>query len=249
MEGANWFGWNDLFSSLFPDNSWCPCSSQPSMALCLCSPIFPCSLFVRRRAMVTFSFSKYVPPFLLQSPSPPQKRLFYSFSFFSFPRQKNIFLFQIFSSFSFSVFLLLLKKHIFLLQISSSFNFFVFFSSKKNIFLSFSFSVFFSFAKNIFAFSKCIPPFPFLLFSSSINKYIFLLQIFSYSCPKKYFPFPYICLLFLLFRMSTHSFSKRYFPPFPLWFCSPPQKIHIFLLQIFNCQIFLCRPQMSTFVC
>ena len=28
MEGANWFGWNDLFSSLFPDNSWCPCQNS-----------------------------------------------------------------------------------------------------------------------------------------------------------------------------------------------------------------------------
>ena len=32
MEGANWFGWNDLFSSLFPDNCWCPCY-QISMIL------------------------------------------------------------------------------------------------------------------------------------------------------------------------------------------------------------------------
>ena len=32
MEGANWFGWNDLFSSLFPDKCWCPCC-QISMIL------------------------------------------------------------------------------------------------------------------------------------------------------------------------------------------------------------------------
>ena len=25
IEGAIWFGLNDLFSSLFPDNPWCPC--------------------------------------------------------------------------------------------------------------------------------------------------------------------------------------------------------------------------------
>ena len=28
MEVAIWFGWNDLFSSLFPDNWWCPCNYQ-----------------------------------------------------------------------------------------------------------------------------------------------------------------------------------------------------------------------------
>ena len=28
IEGAIWFGLNDLFSSPFPDNSWCPCSQR-----------------------------------------------------------------------------------------------------------------------------------------------------------------------------------------------------------------------------
>ena len=27
IEGAIWFGYNDIFSSLFPDNCWCPCKT------------------------------------------------------------------------------------------------------------------------------------------------------------------------------------------------------------------------------
>ena len=32
IEGDNWFGWNHLFSSLFPDNCWCPYLESPRNA-------------------------------------------------------------------------------------------------------------------------------------------------------------------------------------------------------------------------